>query len=81
VHVYLDNYFTSTRLTLALREYHIGLTGVCKLSATRVRESEAAKKYNLGYVMHIGFWDQKCICMQSTVFDAYKYEALRWRRA
>jgi Transposase IS4 len=49
VHVYLDNYFTSTPLALALREYHIGLTDVCKSSAiiaTRMCESEAAKTYD-----------------------------------
>jgi hypothetical protein len=47
--VYLDNYFTSTQLALALREHYIGLTGACKTSAiiaTRVRESEAVKKYD-----------------------------------
>jgi Transposase IS4 len=92
MHVYVDNYFTSTRLAIALREHQIGLTGVCKSSAiiaTRVRESEHAKMYDSvisyasheGQLMHMSFWDQKYICMQSTVFDARACIEVRWRRA
>jgi Transposase IS4 len=73
-HVYVDNYYTSARLAIALREHQIGLTGVCKSSAiiaTRVRESERAKMYDSvewyasyeGQLMHMSFWDQKYVCM------------------